>query len=239
MFFALGSDFEYEIGFNAAESLTQIFWRIVEAAVNTDLVAPNSASENPSVDFVSPQLAAAMSHPTRVSVMGILIEGPASPRQLAEAIDEPLNNVTYHVKQLRDLGCIELDHTERRAGGRVIERFYRASRRAYFDDDAWAVLNDNERLGVIWSILRLISKDISTAMTSGTFFSEEYDVHTMRSPMTVDQEGWEEITNVLNEATKELFEVERRVEDRRAESGEEPGIHAKVQMMQFRSPSPR
>ena len=99
--------------------------------------------------------------------MSILVEGPASPRQLAAEIGEPLNNVTYHVNQLRDLGCIELDRTEPRAGGRVIERFYRARQRAYFDDDAWAVLGDRERLGVIWSIVRLISKDLATAMVVG------------------------------------------------------------------------
>jgi DNA-binding transcriptional ArsR family regulator len=171
--------------------------------------------------------------------MGVLVEGPASPRQMAEAIDEPLNNVTYHVKQLRDLGCIELERVERRAGGRVFERFYRASQRGYFDDDAWAVLSNQERSGVIWSILRLMSKDISTAMTAGTFFGENYDVHTMRSPMAVDEEGWEEITALLNEATKGLFEVERRVEERQAETGVTPPIHTKVQMLQFRSPSPR
>jgi DNA-binding transcriptional ArsR family regulator len=201
--------------------------------------APQAPETAPSVDFVSPQLAAALSHPTRVGVMGVLVEGPASPRQLAEAIDEPLNNITYHVKQLRDLGCIELDRVERRAGGRVFERFYRASQRAYFDDDSWAVLDDHERLGVIWSILRLISKDISTAMTAGTFFGDNYDVHTTRSPMTVDREGWEEITELLNESTKGLFEIEKRVERRQAETGTQPDIHAKVQMMQFQSPSPR
>jgi DNA-binding transcriptional ArsR family regulator len=201
--------------------------------------APSTSEPTPRVDFVSPQLAAALAHPTRVSVMGVLIEGPASPRQMAEAIDEPLNNVTYHVKQLRNLGCIELDRVEPRAGGRVLERFYRATQRGYFDDDAWSVLSNQERSGVIWSILRLMSKDISTAMTAGTFFGENYDVHTMRSPMAVDREGWDEITALLKEATKGLFEVEKRVEQRRAERGVEPDIHAKVQMMQFRSPSPR
>lgn len=191
------------------------------------------------VDFVSPQLATALAHPTRVAVMGVLIEGPASPRQMAEEIDEPLNNVTYHVKQLRDLGCIELDRVERRAGGRVLERFYRASQRAYFDDDAWEVLENGERLGVLWSILRLMSKDISTAMTAGTFFGEDYDIHATRSPMTVDKEGWKEVADLVNRTTKALFEIERQVEKRHFAGGEEPAIHTKVQMLQFRSPSPR
>jgi len=205
----------------------------------TPASAPSAADPTPKVDFVSPQLAAALAHPTRVAVMGVLVEGPASPRQLAEAIDEPLNNVTYHVKQLRDLGCIELDRVERRAGGRVLERFYRASQRAYFDDDAWEVLSNQERLGVLWSIVRLMSKDITDAMTAGTFFGDDYDIHLTRSPMSVDNEGWEEIAALLNRSTKEIFEIERRVEERHAGGGDEPDIHTKVQMLQFRSPSPR
>lgn len=189
------------------------------------------------VDFVSPQLAAALSHPTRVGVMSILVEGPASPRQLAEAIDEPLNNVTYHLKQLRELGCIELDRTEQRAGGRVIERFYRATQRAYFDEDAWEMLNPSERLGLTWSILRLISKDISTAMTEGTFF-DAYNANITRSPLSVDPEGWDEITDLIGRTTQELFEIEERVAERR-EDGAEADIHAKVEILHFRSPAPR
>jgi DNA-binding transcriptional ArsR family regulator len=212
---------------------------LVEAGVKSDAPALRTQGKRgPGVEFVSQQLAAALAHPTRVGVMSHLVAGPASPRQLAEAIEEPLNNVTYHVKQLRDLGCIELDHTERRAGGRVIERFYRARQRAYFDDDAWEVLNPSERLGLIWSILRLMSKDISTAMAQGTFF-DDYNASLSRSPMTVDAEGWDEIEEIVERATRELFEVEDRVAERVKESGEEAPIHCKVQMLHFRSPGPR
>jgi DNA-binding transcriptional ArsR family regulator len=211
----------------------------VGAAIENGAQASHTVrKQGPGVDFVSQHLAAALAHPTRVGVMSHLVSGPASPRQLAEAIEEPLNNVTYHIKQLRELGCIELDHTERRAGGRVIESFYRASQRAYFDDDAWDVLSPSERLGLIWSILRLMSKDISTAMTEGTFF-DDYNASLTRSPMTVDAEGWDEIEEVVERATRELFEVEERVAERVKESGESASIHCKVQMLHFRSPGPR
>jgi DNA-binding transcriptional ArsR family regulator len=193
-------------------------------------------SAAPTVDFVSPQLAAALSHPTRVGIMSVLVEGPASPRRLAAVIGEPLNNVTYHVNQLRDLGCIELDRTERRAGGRVLERFYRTTQRSYFDDEAWDALNESERLGLIWSVVRLISKDIATAMTSAAFF-DGYDANIIRSPMKVDDEGWGEITDLLSRATKELFEIEGRVAER-CEGDGEPPIHTKVEMLHFRSPAP-
>lgn len=186
------------------------------------------------VDFISPQLAAAMSHPTRVAAMGVLTERDASPRELAEEIGEPLNNVTYHVNQLRELGCIELVRTERARGGRVLEHFYRTTQRPYFDEDAWEVLSAKERLGVIWSIAQMISKDITAAITSGTFFAED-DKHITRSPMKVDQAGWLEISELLNRTTKELIDIEGRVADRVAD-GEPARIDAKVEILQFRSP---
>jgi DNA-binding transcriptional ArsR family regulator len=188
----------------------------------------------PRVDFISPQLAAAMSHPTRVHAMSILAERAASPRELAEEIGEPLNNVTYHVNQLRELGCIELVRTEPAHGGRVFEHFYRTTRRAFFDEDAWEVLTEKERLGVIGAIMRMIAKDLAVAMASGTFFLED-DKHITRSPMKVDREGWEEIGALLNRTTKELFDIDERVAARTA-AGATAEIDVKVELLQFRSP---
>jgi hypothetical protein len=73
-------------------------------------------------------------------------------------------------------------------------------------------------------------------MSSGTFF-DGYDANITRSPMTVDAEGWEEITRLIGRATKELFEIEERVSERCADG--EADIHAKVEMLHFRSPAPR
>jgi DNA-binding transcriptional ArsR family regulator len=186
------------------------------------------------LDLVNPQLAAAMSHPTRVRVMSVLTERPASPRQLAAAIEEPLNNVTYHVKQLRDLGCIELVRTDQVRGGRVVEHFYRPCRRAYFDEAAWDTLNEKERIGVVGEIMKMISRDIAIAMAAGTFF-EGGDTHTSRSVLHLDDEGWREVIKVMEHATDELFEVEERVAARSAEGTPTP-IHTKLDMLQYRMP---
>jgi DNA-binding transcriptional ArsR family regulator len=188
----------------------------------------------PRPDFVSPQLAAAMSHPTRVRVMSVLTERAASPREIATKIGEPLNNVTYHVNQLRDLGCIELIRAEPVRGGRVTEHFYRSCRRAYFDESAWDELTEKERYGVISAILKMISQDIATAMAGGTFL-QDGDAHASRSVLHVDDEGWEEVVKVIGRATNELFEVEERVAARAAEGIPTP-IHAKLDILQYRMP---
>jgi DNA-binding transcriptional ArsR family regulator len=194
--------------------------------------AKDPAPANP--DFVSPRLAAAMSHPTRVHTMSILLERTASPRQVADAIGERLNNVTYHLNQLRKLGCVELVRTERVRGGRVLERFYRATQRLYFDEVAWEALGEKERLDLVGVTLRMISQDITSSMAAGTFFGP-LDAQLCRTPMVVDAEGWEEIIGVIERTTEELFEVEAHVAERTAK-GERADIHTKVALMQFRSP---
>src|SRR5215211_3459933 len=70
------------------------------------------------------RLARALSHPLRLKLLAALNEGVASPNQLANRLGEPLANVSYHVRILLDLDCIELVETAQRRG--AIEHFYRA-----------------------------------------------------------------------------------------------------------------
>lgn len=194
----------------------------------------NAGRVVPRPDFVSPQLAAAMSHPTRVRVMSILTARNASPREMAAEMDEPLNNVTYHVNQLRDLGCIELARTTPVRGGRVVEHFYRPCRRAYFDAGAWDSLTEKERCGVIAAILKMVSQDIATAMAAGTFF-ENGDAHASRSVMHLDPDGWLEVIELNERTVQGLFEIEERVSERTVD-GEGPTINAKLDILQYRMP---
>jgi len=50
--------------------------------------------------------------------------GWASPNGIAEKLGFEVEHVGYHVRVLRDLGCIELVRTVRRRG--FIEHYYRA-----------------------------------------------------------------------------------------------------------------
>jgi DNA-binding transcriptional ArsR family regulator len=175
-----------------------------------------------------------MSHPTRVHAMGILLERIASPRHIAEEIGEPLNNVTYHLNQLRKLGCIELVRTERVRGGRVLERFYRAKRRLFFDEAAWEALSEKERFDVVSVSLRMIAEDITTAMAAGTIFGDG-NSHLSRTGLVLDAEGWQEVSDLIERATTELFEIEASVAARTA-NGDPADIHTRIELMQFRAP---
>lgn len=186
--------------------------------------------------LTNPRLASAMSHPTRLRAMRILSERIATPGEIAAAIDEPINNVAYHIRVLKRLECIELVRTRQVHGGRVAEHFYRATQRPYWDDAAWEELDDSEKLAVTGAIMRQISEDIAEAMSHGTFHSTD-DNHISRSPMVVDNEGWQEIISLLVGAMDELLEIQTRVNARKASATEL--LHTHVEIIQFLSPTPK
>src|ERR1700712_3398689 len=78
----------------------------------------------------------AMSHPLRLKILARLNEGVASPNEMAKEFGESLPLVSYHVRILRELDCIELVRTTPRRG--AIEHHYRAMTRAYIDESTWA-----------------------------------------------------------------------------------------------------
>jgi DNA-binding transcriptional ArsR family regulator len=66
----------------------------------------------------------ALSHPLRCSILRRLRNGRvATPNDLAQELDEPLSNVSYHFRQLAECGCIKLVKTKP-AGGSVAH-FYK------------------------------------------------------------------------------------------------------------------
>jgi DNA-binding transcriptional ArsR family regulator len=183
--------------------------------------------------LINDKLVTAMGHPTRVHAVTVLSDRAASPSQLARELNCSVRHVTYHLKVLERLGSIELVERRPAAGGRVVESFYRATDRVWFDREAWErVADDKDRIGVTMPILQLIAEDIATAMVANTF--EEKDNHVSRTPMVVDDDGWEEVVSLLNATLDELIAIQARASERIAP--ETPTKQARVEIIQFRSP---
>lgn len=167
--------------------------------------------------------------------MRILSERVATPREIASALEEPINNVAYHIRVLKRLDCIELVGTRQVHGGRVAEHHYRATQRPYWDSAAWEQLDESQKLGVTGAIMHQISEDIAEAMSHGTF-NEFDDNHISRSPMIVDKDGWHEVVSLLDQTMEELMEIQTRVNARKAD---DDLLHTHVEIIQFYSPPPR
>jgi DNA-binding transcriptional ArsR family regulator len=79
-------------------------------------MAPRPAS-------IDQRLAKALSSSLRAQALNLIAEGVASPKAIAERLGLDVRGVAYHVRVLRELGCIELVETRQRRG--AVEHIYR------------------------------------------------------------------------------------------------------------------
>ena len=93
------------------------------------------------VDNPREALAKALSHSVRAQALSLLTERTASPKEIADELDQKLTNVSYHVRVLEELGLIELVEEESIRGS--VAHFYKALQQDVFrtplllDEDGW------------------------------------------------------------------------------------------------------
>ena len=189
------------------------------------------------MDLVDPRLAKALSHPMRTRILAILNERVASPNEISEMIDERLPNVSYHVRALLELGCVELVSTAQRRG--AIEHYYRAIVRPFFTDRDWKKLPQSGRQAVSDVALQMIWEDVSSAIRGGTFEARS-DRHLSRSVLELDEEGWKELSELLGSTLEETEKIEKRSAERlKANEGNDGNpVPVRVVLMHFESPPP-
>jgi Helix-turn-helix domain len=185
-------------------------------------------------DGVEQLVAKAFAHPLRVQILIILNERVASPNLLAQELDQSLNLVAYHVRVLEKYDCIELVDTKQRRG--ATEHFYRATRRQFLSDQEWSRLPEALRPGVASAILKAVFQDVEEAARSGTLDDVD-DQHVSRTPMVVDQQGWEDVVGLLSDTLDRVLEIQAEASARIANSGES-GVLSKVEILHFKSPQP-
>ncbi len=197
--------------------------------------ATKTRSRSKTREIVDQRLVKALAHPVRVQALTILNERVASPNELAKELDEGLSQISYHVKVLKDYGCIELVKTEPRRG--AVEHFYRATARAFLTDEDWQRLPKSVRPSMSATLLQTIMDDAVGALKAGTFDARD-DHHLSWTPVIVDEQGWEDLAAVLSDALDHVLQVQAESAGRLAEEGEE-GLSATVTMMGFEAPGKR
>src|SRR3954463_1838082 len=150
-------------------------------------------------------MAKALAHPLRVQLLALLNAGVASPNELAKKLDEPLTNVSYHVRMLHDLGCIELVDTEPRRG--ALEHYYRAIVRPFFGDRDWKRLPKNARGSISDAGLPLVGDDPAEAIKPGLFDAREKS-HLSRSVVCVDEQGCRDLNDLLVQTLDQTMQIE-------------------------------
>jgi DNA-binding transcriptional ArsR family regulator len=183
--------------------------------------------------LVDQRLAKALSHPLRARIFAILNERVASPNEIADILEERLPNVSYHVRALVDLECVELVRTAQRRG--AIEHYYRAVRRPFFSDRDWKRLPRSGRQAIADVGLQLVWDDVSNAIEADTFEARP-DRHLSLSLLEVDERGWGELRDILNGVLDDAERVMQQSRERLAKS-DEKGIPTRLVLMHFEAPS--
>jgi DNA-binding transcriptional ArsR family regulator len=177
----------------------------------------------------------ALSHPLRMKLLAILSEREASPTELATELGEPLGNVAYHVKTLAELDCIELVRTTPRRG--AVEHHYRATVRAFLTESQWERLPETSRRSISASRLSEIWTDAAAAIKSDTFDSRT-DRHLSWTNLVLDEQGWEELSEMLSDTLDRALALQAEVAGRLANDGTEKALSAKLVMMHYEAAPP-
>jgi DNA-binding transcriptional ArsR family regulator len=184
-------------------------------------------------------LTKAISHPVRAAALTILNARVASPTEIAEELELPLGNVSYHVTELEKFGCVELVRTAPKRG--ATEHFYRGVTHQYLSDDFFGKLSYAVRNSLSMAGIRVVIGAIRDSLEAHVF-DRRTDRHIAAVTYELDSQGWEEAKRLYRESLERLIEIGTAAEGRAVEGEHEGnGLRATFIQLAFESPpgSPR
>jgi DNA-binding transcriptional ArsR family regulator len=181
---------------------------------------PSKGREPGEVEYVDGEVAKAMAHPMRVSILAALNKRVISPSQYARDTGEKVNTVSYHFRTLSDYGLIE------EVGSRPVrgatEHFFAATKRVLFDGKAWDNLPPSLKKEVSAQAFGDFLDAVTLAMVGETFDNRNDRVNVWLQ-RHLDEQGWDEAVKahwVLIHAMENIF---KRARLRLLEAGEPEG----------------
>lgn len=167
---------------------------------------------------LSTRVIRAISHPLRLRALNALNERVASPNELALELGTKVNLIAYHIRVLAKDGCIELVDTKQRRG--ATEHFYRATRRAEFEDHEWMMIPRTLREEIDIESITAMADDLRGSLEAGRFEARG-DRHWSHTPGAVDEQGWGQVRDLLRETQDRYMEILGASQSRMAESRED------------------
>ena len=156
------------------------------------------------------RLVKGLAHPLRIAILRALEERTASPSEIAEEIDAPLGNVSYHVRFLARLGLVELAGTRPRRG--AVEHYYRAVARMQVSQEVWERVPLPVRDAVLSSALHDVARSVGEAAAAGGFNHKR--AQATRVQVTLDHHGMAELSDAVLELQQRAVHIGRQSEER-------------------------
>jgi DNA-binding transcriptional ArsR family regulator len=187
----------------------------------------------PITDIDDPRLVKALAHPLRVRILSVLERRTATPKELADTLGVPLENLSYHVRALRDFGFIKLEG--RRMVRGAVEHRYSLAARPRITAAAWDQLPAVVREALDAATLTQIGELISQAASQGKM--DRPESHVARQFALLDEQGFAEASALVTRALDELAQIEARSK-RRLAHGDLDEVPTMLIAMLFDAPDP-
>jgi DNA-binding transcriptional ArsR family regulator len=196
----------------------------------------DSGDPSPAADPQVPdeeEFASAASHPIAARALEMMTRRPTTAREVAKALDQPLEAVVSHLDDLRRGGLIVA------AGAREVdghsEPLYEGPFVPFLDKEELAELDPTERRFQLTQIIRLLMGDLEVALNEETLDAWP-DFHLCRMPFHMDERGWREVGEVYEDALLKAIRIREEATERLQRDGEE-GKRGTVAQALFELPS--
>ena len=179
-----------------------------------------------------PRLVKALAHPLRVSILSALEHRIASPSQLAEELDVPLPNLSYHIRMLVQLDMLKLVKTRPRRG--AIEHYYQAKGRVVVSDRAWGEVPSLVKEAMVSAALKQAGELVEAGAARGGF--EDAHSHLSRQALKLDEKAWKELSKRVSELHEFAVKLQADAAKRNADNDHRDEVDAGLVMMFFKAP---
>jgi DNA-binding transcriptional ArsR family regulator len=173
---------------------------------------------------VEQRLMKALGHPIRLRALTILNQRAASPSEIADEVDAPVGVVSYHIRILEELGCIELVRTTPRRG--AIEHHYRALERPWLTDQQFERIPPSLRRTLSGSVFAQLAEDVAVASKRDRL--DEVRHRMVRMAVLLDDEAWDELGKLLQRILDRALELQVETGERLAARGDDAESRAAI-----------
>lgn len=169
----------------------------------------------PIASISDPRIVRALAHPMRLEILSIVEKRTASPKEIAREIGAPLTHVSYHVRQLAQLGLIKLERTTPRRG--AVEHHYSMEGDPSITPEAWRDAPEIAKQALVGATLGKVSAQVNAAAAEAGFSRGEAQLQ--RLSLELDDEGWREASRAMENLVSDLEGIQSDATERRKQHG--------------------
>lgn len=158
-----------------------------------------------------------VNHPIRVQILVLLNEGrDYTHSEISELIDEPMNKVGNHLRELGEAGMIEIAEIRRRNFTRNV---YRAVETPFRSDEDMAAMTPQHRQVTYGLFIQHLMAETMASFQAGKI-RDDPRAWVASNWLNLDAQGRKDIADEQERAWQRLHEIEAESINRAADSGE-------------------